>query len=142
MGAERMVRYWLVGRKEVSRLRQRRRHGEASAVPLSVMGENQKPDPRRTGEMGSRGPKLRRRIGSGKEESRRTFLSESNSRKSHLPVQKVGNRKSTSQKPEGRSATFRVKGLFFRWFLSFFDFLFFEVFFCVCFFRFFFFFFT
>ena len=38
--------------KKRQRLAHRRRHGEASAVPLSVTDGSQKPDPRGTGDMG------------------------------------------------------------------------------------------
>ena len=50
MGAEKNVRLWLVGRTEVSRRRQGRGHGEAQAVPLSVLEGNQPSDPRGFGE--------------------------------------------------------------------------------------------
>ena len=46
LGAEKMVRQWLVRRKEVSRLQQGGRHGEAQVVPLSVLEGGQKPYPR------------------------------------------------------------------------------------------------
>ena len=49
----------------------RRRHGEAQIVPLPVLEGGQKPDSRKAGENGSIMDGHKRKIGSGKEESRR-----------------------------------------------------------------------
>ena len=65
-----------------------KKHREAQAVPLSVREGSWEPDPKMIGEMVSNGPTRRSRVGSGKVESRRTPLSESNWRKSHVWVQR------------------------------------------------------
>ena len=53
MGAKQIVRHWLVRRKEMTRLQQRRGHGEAQAVPLPVLESDQKSDLSGTEEIGA-----------------------------------------------------------------------------------------
>ena len=51
LGAEKIVRRWLVRRKEVSRMHQRKRHGEAQVLSLPVLEGGQKLGPRKAGQM-------------------------------------------------------------------------------------------
>ena len=51
----------------------RRRHKEAEINITARVGRRSEPDPRKTRQMGTKGPELRRRIGSGKEALRRTL---------------------------------------------------------------------
>ena len=73
MGAEKFLRP-LVGltKRSVEDVNKRKRHGEAQIVSLPVVDGNQKPDPRRLGDMGAEVKKLEERWESVREESRRT----------------------------------------------------------------------
>ena len=51
--AERTHRCWMVERKQMPRLSQRRRHGEAQALPLPRLERNQTWDPRGLKEVGA-----------------------------------------------------------------------------------------
>ena len=50
-----------------------KRHGAAQIVSLPVLEGGQKPDPRKDGQEGAKGPRHQRKSGSGTEESRRTL---------------------------------------------------------------------
>ena len=62
MGTEKIVRYRLVRRKEVSRMDPRRRPREAQIVALPVLEGNQKPDPREIVEMGAKSKNIKERL--------------------------------------------------------------------------------
>ena len=70
MGAEKTVRHWLVGGESVEAVTTPQITRETKDLLMAVMEGSQKPDPRRLGRHGNRGPKPQRKIGSVTEGSR------------------------------------------------------------------------
>ena len=62
MGAEKVVRYWQVRRRDMSRMKSRRRHREAQIALLPMLEGNQKPNPRGIKEVGAKSKDIKERL--------------------------------------------------------------------------------